>query len=292
MTKLKSIYQLLLLSFLILFPTQLNASELDTALLFYNDMPIQIPYTPILKENRMYARLRDLTAILSLDISYNATTHEAMVSNGTSIFTYHLDSGYSLFNDLPVFLDSPTFIDEDFTWVPVASFCQLFGFTVTPNTELLITHYKGEGQLQLNTSNELISYPIYDYSSVYSLFINDSVSSNFYTEGSFTAYIKSAFVENGILYLTFSPFTQVTYPDGYCLISDPRLLNISSQTLTLPTHTPMSYTYLTYQPDTFSDDTTTIASNLYTDVLEGDLILAHLDVSNGSILSIRQIYVP
>lgn len=279
-----------LLFALIIYPVY--AKDLSQTLLFMNDSPVTLKHNPMMKGEKMYVHLRDLCALLSLPIDYDAISKEAIITGPEGTFTYNLATMKSFFNDMEVLNDSPPFVLDQATWVPVIPFVQFFSFSADPNEELLIETYMGKEKLILDYLSEPLYIDVYDYTSVSSTFINQSIAADAYLNGKFSTRISGATMTNSQVTLTFNPFTEVHYPEDYTLIGDDRLLNFSNNTLTLPVSPSMVYTYLTYEPDTFSTATTTDLADLWQSVKDDQLYLADLTIVDGVIIAIKQLYVP
>ncbi|MGL4797803.1 MAG: stalk domain-containing protein [Cellulosilyticaceae bacterium] len=288
MIKFKHFILLFVLCFM---PTYLSAQTLPTELVFFDNVPSSLTHQPLIKDDTMYAQLRDIAALLSLEVSYNPTTSEASASNGSDTFIFNTTSGTSSFNDASIFEDTPAFLLDNRTWIPIVSFADSFSFIAKDQSELFIVEYLGKETIALDYMDEPLVIDQYDYTPVNTVLINTPIAAETYTDGTFSVCIQSISSSDNQATLTFVPFTYVDYPKDYSLIGDPYLRNFSPLTLKLPTASVVDYSYLTYEPDTFSLTHTTNPSKLYDDINEGILYLATITVTNGTITAIEQLYV-
>lgn len=286
------LYACLLIVVLIFCPYSTYSTTLETHLIFYNDLPLSTN-TPILSHNQdLYVNLRQLASQLNLHVFYNKDTRTASVSSALSTFTYHLDTQKSYLNNQPTLTNQSPLLIDNLTYVPAKAFASLFSFHTAFSEELFIINKAGQEIVDLDYLTQPLTIDTYDYIPVTTLLINDATSADLYTNSSYSAAIRDIYVENNITYLTLQPFTEVQYPAEYSTLTDLLLLNFSPTLINLPLSQNTPYSYLTYNPNIFSTETTSDSTVLLEHIKTHQVYLIDVITKNGSITSIQQIYTP
>lgn len=285
-------YWILCLFFFTLFFIPSTSYAVVPELIFFEDEPLYFEQPLLPLNNDLYVPLRSFSQVLDLPIHYDQLTKKATVHLPTHTFSYCLQTQMTLLDNTPIFQDTPPFLLNNQIFVPASAFASLAGLRTTFNTELFSIVPSGEEVIHLDYLEDPLTITLYDYLPIHSLLINQPITPSSYLTYDFNATLIDYFQEDGCTYLTFIPFTYVSYPDSYATLGHPFLFNFSDIPISLPLSSDFTYTYLTYEPDVFSSSLTYDSSLLLNHLDTYTPFLATLNTYHGEILSVSEIYIP
>lgn len=96
---------------------------------FVNDV------APIIKDDRTMLPIRLVAETLGAEVTWNEAEKSVTIVKGDTVMVIYIGSDYALVNGSPVELDSPAFISNSRTYLPVRFISENLGATVNWNAE-------------------------------------------------------------------------------------------------------------------------------------------------------------